>query len=266
MGIPLLSGRLPGREDTDRTEPVFVIDETLARRYWPNADPLGARLMWHLGNDETLTGRVIGVVGRVKFRGLAADAPSSAYWWFPQAPTREFVLAVRSTDDAVSIASPVSDAIRRIDPSQPVTDVRALAAFVADDLARPRFAMLLMGGFAAVALLLAGLGLYGVVAFWVARRTSEIAVRVAIGARAGDVLWLVMRRTVLLVAGGVAIGLAASIAAARAIAGLLYGVTPADPTALVLATLFLVLVAMLAAYLPARRALHVDPIVALRAD
>jgi ABC-type antimicrobial peptide transport system permease subunit len=100
----------------------------------------------------------------------------------------------------------------------------------------------------------------------VARRTSEIAVRVAIGARAGDVLWLVMRRTVLLVAGGVAIGLAASIAAARAIAGLLYGVTPADPTALVLATLFLVLVAMLAAYLPARRALHVDPIVALRAD
>jgi putative ABC transport system permease protein len=266
MGIPLLSGRLPGREDTDRTEPVFVIDETLARRYWPNADPLGARLMWHLGNDETLTGRVIGVVGRVKFRGLAADAPSSAYWWFPQAPTREFVLAVRSTDDAVSVASPVSDAIRRIDPSQPVTDVRALAAFVADDLARPRFAMLLMGGFAAVALLLAGLGLYGVVAFWVARRTSEIAVRVAIGARAGDVLWLVMRRTVLLVAGGVAIGLAASIAAARAIAGLLYGVTPADPTALVLATLFLVLVAMLAAYLPARRALHVDPIVALRAD
>jgi ABC-type antimicrobial peptide transport system permease subunit len=105
-----------------------------------------------------------------------------------------------------------------------------------------------------------------VVAFWVARRTSEIALRMAIGAQSGDVLWLVMRRTVLLVAGGVAIGLAASMASARALAGLLYGVTPADPAALTLATLFLVLVALLAAYLPARRALHVDPIVALKSE
>ena len=104
------------------------------------------------------------------------------------------------------------------------------------------------------------------VAFWVARRTSEIALRVAIGAEPGDVLWLVMRRPVVLVSGGVAIGLVASMASARMLAGLLYGVTPADPSALMLATLFLVLVAMLAAYLPARRALHVDPVVALRAD
>jgi len=267
MGIPLISGRLPGREDTDTTEPVFVIDEMLARRYWPNGDSLGARLTWHRGNNETLTGRVIGVVGRVKFRGLAADAPSSAYWWFPQAPSREFVLAVRSTNDAAaSVASAVIGAIRRIDPNQPVADVRALAAFVADDLARPRFAMQLLGGFAVVALLLAGMGLYGVVAFWVARRTSEIALRVAIGAQPGDVLWLVMRRTVLLVGSGVALGLVASIASARVLGGLLYGVTPADPTALVLATVFLVLVSMLAAYLPARRALDVDAIEALRAE
>jgi putative ABC transport system permease protein len=126
--------------------------------------------------------------------------------------------------------------------------------------------MQLLGGFAVVALLLAGMGLYGVVAFWVARRTSEIALRVAVGARPGDVLWLVMRRTVLLVGGGVVIGLVASMLSARALGGLLYGVTPADPIALVLATVFLVLVAMLAAYLPARRALRVDPIVALRTD
>jgi putative ABC transport system permease protein len=115
-------------------------------------------------------------------------------------------------------------------------------------------------------LLLAGIGLYGVVAFWVARRTNEIALRVAVGAQSGDVLWLVMRRTVLLVGGGVAIGLGASVAFAKALAGLLYGVTPADPVALTLATLFLVAIAMLAVYLPARRALHVDPIVALRAE
>ena len=266
MGIPLLGGRLPGREDTDTTEPVFVIDEALARRYWPNADPVGAHLTWHRDNNERWTGVVIGVVGSVKFRGLAADAPASAYWWFPQTPTRDFSLVVRSTTDAASVASAVTGAIRRIDPNQAVADVRALAAFVSDDLARPRFAMQLLGGFSVVALLLAGMGLYGVVAFWVARRTSEIGLRVAIGAQPGDVLWLVMRRTVLLVGGGVAIGLIASMASAKALAGLLYGVTPADPTALVLATLFLVLVAMLAAYLPARRALHVDPVVALRAD
>jgi predicted permease len=266
MGIPLLSGRLPGREDTEKTEPVFLIDESLARRYWPNGDAVGAYLTWHRDNNATLTGRVIGIVGSVRFRGLASDAPSSAYWWFPQAPARELALAVRSTGDAASLAPVVSALIQRLDPNQPVADVRALADFVAEDMSRPRFAMELLGGFALVALLLAGMGLYGVVAFWVARRTSEIALRVAIGARAGDVLLLVMRRTILLVGVGVAIGLAASIAFARALAGLLYSVTPADPTALLSATLFLVAVAMLAVYLPARRALQVDPIVALRAD
>jgi predicted permease len=266
MGIPLLRGRLPGRQDTDTTEPVFVIDEALARRYWPNADPMGAHLTWHVGDDERLTGVVIGVVGSVKFLGLAADAPASAYLWFPQAPTRDFALVVRATGDAASVATVVTGAIRQIDPNQAVADIRALAALVSDDLARPRFAMRLLGSFAVVALLLAGMGLYGVVAFWVAQRTSEIGLRVAIGAQPRDVLWLVMRRTVLLVGGGVTLGIVASIVSAKALAGLLYGVAPSDPTALTLATLFLVLVAMLAAYLPARRALHVDPIVALRAD
>jgi len=266
MGIPLLSGRLPGREDTETSEPVFVIDESLARRYWPNADAVGAHLTWHRENNELLTGRVIGIVGSVRFLGLASDAPSSAYWWFPQAPTRDFALAVRSTSDAASLAPVVSSVIKRLDPNQPVADVRALADFVAEDLSRPRFAMQLLGGFAVVALLLAGMGLYGVVAFWVARRASEIALRVAIGAQPGDVLWLVMRRTVLLVGGGVTIGLGASVAIANTLTSLLYSVTPADPAALTLATLFLIAVAMLAAYLPARRALQVDPIVALRAD
>jgi putative ABC transport system permease protein len=265
MGIPLLRGRLPGREDTATTEPVFVIDEALARRYWPNGDPVGAHLTWDHNND-TLTGVVIGVVGSVKFLGLAADAPAGAYWWFPQVPTRDFALAVRSTTDAAAVAPIVTGAIRQIDANQAVADVRTLAAFVSDDLARPRFAMQLLGGFAVVALLLAGMGLYGVVAFWVARRTSEIGLRVAIGAQPLDVLWLVMGRTVLLVAGGVALGVVASIMAAKALVGLLYGVTPADPTALALATVFLVTIALLASYLPARRALRVDPMVALRTE
>jgi putative ABC transport system permease protein len=266
MGIPLLSGRLPGREDSETSEPVFVIDESLARRYWPTGDAVGAHLTWYRDNNEKLTGRVIGIVGSVRFLGLARDAPLSAYWWFPQVPTRDFSVVTRSTSGAASIAPIVSAVIRRLDPNQPVVDVRALAEFVSDDLSRPRFAMQLLGGFAVVALLLAGMGLYGVVAFWVARRTSEIALRVAVGAQSGDVLWLVMRRTVLLVGGGVAIGLGASVAFAKALAGLLYAVTPADPVALMLATLFLVAIAMLAVYLPARRALRVDPIAALRAE
>jgi predicted permease len=266
MGIPLLDGRLPGREDTAKSEPVFVIDELLARRYWPDGDAVGAHLTWHRENNQTLTGKVIGIVGSVKFLGLAADAPPSAYWWFPQAPAREFALAIRASGDAASAAPIVSRVIGQLDPNQPVADVRALAEFVADDLSRPRFAMELLGGFAVVALLLAGVGLYGVVAFWVVRRTSEIALRMAIGAQPGEVLWLVMRRTVLLVGGGLAIGLAASMAFARALAGLLYGVAPADPATLILATIFLVAVALLAVYLPARRALQVDPIVALRVD
>jgi putative ABC transport system permease protein len=266
MGIPLVAGRLPGRSDTEMTEPVFVVDEVLARQHWPNGNPVGAHLTWYRDDDQMLTGVIIGVVGSVRYRGLAADAPPSAYWWFPQTPSRDFALAVRATGDASAIAPVVSAAVRRVDPNQPVADVRTLASFVADDLAQPRFAVQLLGGFAIVALLLAGMGLYGVVAFWVARRTSEIGVRVAIGARPHDVLWLVMRRTSVLVVAGVIVGVAASLASARLLGRLLYGVTPADPAALLLATVFLLLVAMLAAYLPARRALRVDPMVALRGD
>jgi putative ABC transport system permease protein len=245
---------------------VFVIDETLARRYWPGASPLGAHLTWHLDETQRLTGAVIGVVGSVRFGGLAADAPASAYWWSPQVPTRELAIVVRATGDAASVAPVVSGAIGRIDPNQAVADIRPLAAFVSDDLARPRFAMQLLGGFAVAALILAGLGLYGVVAFWVARRTSEIAIRVAVGAQPSDVLWLVLRRTVLLVVGGVAVGVIGSLASARALVGLLHGVTPADPATVVMAALFLIVIALLAAYLPARRALHVDPVVALKVE
>src|SRR4029453_19287653 len=115
-----------GREDTDTTEPVFVIDEALARGYWPNADPVGAHLTWHRDNNERWTGVVIGVVGSVKFRGLASVAPASAYWWFPQAPTRYFWVLFLWPPDAASVASAMTGAVRRIDPNQAVADVRAL--------------------------------------------------------------------------------------------------------------------------------------------
>jgi putative ABC transport system permease protein len=264
MGIPLRRGRLPGDADTERTEPVFVIDEALARRYWPDADPIGTRLVWDLGDDERLAGEIIGVVGSVRWGGLAVDAPAGAYWWFPQAPRRELAIAVRTTGSPASMAGLVSAQVRAIDAGQPLAAVRPLEAFVTDDLARPRFTMLLLGGFAAAALLLAVIGLYGVIAFSAAQRTREIGVRVALGAQHRDILRLVMRRGIVLVGIGLAIGFAAALASGRVVANLLYGVTPGDPATLLGVTLFLAAVAVVAIYVPARRAVRADPLAALR--
>jgi putative ABC transport system permease protein len=266
MGIPLRRGRLPDDADTERTEPVFVIDENLARRYWPDADPIGTRLAWDLGDGETIAGEIIGVVGSVRWAGLARDAPAGAYWWFPQRPGRELAIVARATGNPASIAALVSAQVRAIDADQPVAAVRPLEAFITDDLARPHFTMLLLGGFATAALLLVAIGLYGVIAFSVAQRTREIGVRVALGAQHRDILRLVMRRGIVLVGIGLAIGIAAALASGRVVASLLYGVTPGDPANLLGVTLFLAAVAAVAIYVPARRALRVQPLAALRTE
>ena len=266
MGIPLLRGRLPGAVDTERTRPVFVIDDGLAQRYWPNADPIGARLTWRKGEGQSLSGEIIGVVGRVRWASMTAGSNPTTYFWFPQGPDREIAIAARVVGDPSAIAEIISAQVRAIDPNQPVAEVRAMEDFVSADLARPRFTTLLVGSFAAAALLLTAIGVYGVIAFGVAQRTREIGVRVALGAQHRDVLRLVMQRGVLLVGAGLAIGIPGTLATGRAAAGLLYGVSPRDPTTLLAVTLFLAAVGMLATYLPARRATRVDPMVALRAD
>jgi len=266
MGIPLVRGRLPGSADTDRTQPVFVIDEALARRYWPDENPIGARLTWHTGEGERLSGEIIGVVGSVRWQGMAADPPAAAYWWFPQAPGSELTIVARTGGDPVALAGAIAAQVRAIDPNQPVAEIRPLGDLVAADLARPRFTMLLLGGFAVAALLLAAIGLYGVMAFGVTQRTREIGVRVALGAQSGDVLRLVMRRGLQLTGAGLAIGTVAALAMGRVVAGLLYGITPTDPVTLLSVALFLVGVAAAAIYIPARRAMRLDPIEALRAE
>jgi putative ABC transport system permease protein len=156
--------------------------------------------------------------------------------------------------------------VTMIDANQPVGDVRPMREFVADDLAQPRFTMLLLGSFAGAALLLAAIGLYGVMAFGVTQRTREIGVRVALGAQDADVLRLVMHRGMLLTGTGLAIGFVAALALGRVLAGLLYGITPTDPVTLLTVALFLAAVALVATYLPARRAARLDPMVALRAE
>ena len=264
MRIPLIRGRLPRETDTERTPPVFVIDEELARRYWPNEDPIGARLIWRRDGVVRLAGEIIGVVGGVRWAGRAASAQPTAYRWFPQDPGREINIAARTDRDPEQLAALIAAQVREIDPNQPVGQVRAMDDFVSDDLARPRFTMLLLSAVAGAALLMAAIGLYSVIAFWVTQRTREIGVRVALGAQYGDVLKLVMRRGAVLFGAGIAIGLVATLALGRAVSGLLYGIKPSDPSTFFAAALVLAGVAMLATYVPARRAARVDPLVALK--
>jgi putative ABC transport system permease protein len=263
MGIPLLRGRVPGAADSEATEPVFVIDETLASLYWPGQNPIGTRLVWRSGG---MSGEIVGVVGSVRWIGVATNPQPTTYFWFPQDPGRELTIVARTVGNPADMAASISAQVMALDPNQPVAEIRPMRDFVSADLARPRFTMLLLGGFAATALLLAAIGVYGVIAFGVTQRTREIGVRIALGAQRRDVLRLVMQRATLLIGTGLAIGIAAVLVLGRFVASLVYGITPNDPATLVAIAVFLAAVATLATYLPARGAARVDPILALRAE
>jgi putative ABC transport system permease protein len=263
MGIPLRRGRLPAPSDHERAQPVFVIDDELARRFWPNQDPIGTRVTFDVGDNKTTTGEVIGVVGSVHWRGLAAEPEPTTYFWFPQAPLRELAIVARTVGAPADMAGPVAAQVAALDASQPVSEVRSMSELVTADLAQPRFVMLLLAGFAAVALLLAALGLYGAVSFGTAQRTREIGIRMALGAHRRDILRLVLHGGLRLAAIGTILGIAATFALGRLVTGLLYGVTVADPTTLLAVATLVGLIALLAVYIPARRATLLDPTAAL---
>lgn len=266
MGIPLLRGRRPGRSDTERTQPVVVIDEELARRYWPQEDPIGARLIWRTRQNQTFAAEVIGVVGAVRWTGLSADPQATAYWWFPQRPDQRLTIVVRTTGDAAAMSRLVAGEVAALDPGQPVAEVRGMRDLVAADLDQSRFTMLLIGAFAAAALLLAAIGLYGVIAVGVTERTREIGVRMALGAARGDVIGMVMRGGLLPAGAGLIVGMAAALLLGRLLASLLFGVAPTDAATFACGSIFLAIVSALAAYFPARRAARLDPAVTLRAE
>ena len=265
MGIPLLRGRLPGSADSDNTEAVFIIDDRLSRLYWPNGDAIGARLVWQR-EGTTLAGQVIGIVGSVRWKTRAEASDGFAYWWFPNAPDRDLAVVARVTGNPTAAATLLAAKVKDIDPNQPVGQIRAMEEFVADDLARPRFTMLLLSSFALAALLLAAVGLYGVIAFTVTQRTREIGVRVALGAQHREVVRFVMQRGLVLIGTGLTLGIAATLALGRLISGLLFGVTPTDPATLLAVVAFLVVIALVATYVPARRAALIEPLLALRAE
>jgi predicted permease len=267
MGIPLVRGRALSAADRDGGPTVAVVDEFTARRLWPDADPIGQRFraVWM---KPWVT--VVGVVGSVKRDSLSSAGEVSVY--LPTTHTAGFsfptqmTLVVRSEARVADLAPRIRSAVGRVDATVPVSPPRLVATLVSNSVARARFTVVLLATFALVALSLGAVGIYGVVAYAVARRTREIGVRMALGARATDVLAMVLRSGGSLTAAGVALGTVAALAASRLLSGFLFGVTPSDPAVFIAVPALLGAVAVGACAIPARRAARVDPVVALRSD
>jgi putative ABC transport system permease protein len=265
MSIPLLSGRKLMDQDIATSPRVAVISETMARRFWPNENAVGKRIaVGRIRSDRDWT-NVVGVVKDVRQFELTAEPKPQMYLSYRQAGFFDAQDLVVKTDvDTASIAATVRKAVWDIDKDQPVSNIRTMEDILADSIARQRFSMLLLAIFAGVALVLAGVGIYGVMSYSVAQRTHEIGIRMALGAQTGAVLKLAVGYGMKLVIAGIVIGLIAAFALTRVMATLLFGVTATDLTTFTLISLLLVAVAALASYIPARRATKVNPIIALR--
>ena len=266
MGVPLTEGRLFGAGDDERAPPVMLVNESFAHRAFPGASAIGRRVRFD--GDDTPWRTIVGVVGDVKHMGLARDEGPAIYQPHAQKPiyVHRMTLIVRSASDPAQLVRAARAAVSAIDPALAVYDDTTMTALLARSVASPRFYAALFAVFALVALVLAAIGVYGVIAYLVAQRTKEIGIRMALGARRADILWLVVGRGLALALGGVTAGLAGSLATSRALAGLLFGVGPFDVATYAAAALLLVGVAVLACALPARRALGADPLVALREE
>ena len=261
MRIPLRKGRLFTAEDKQGAPRVLMINETMARRFWPNRDPIGKRVGSGAPQDWMT---VVGVVGDVRHMSLAQEPDAEIFLPFAQNPQPAMKLVMRTASDPLRSASALRQAVMEVDRDQPVSRVASMEQNLSNSVATKRFATTLLGIFATVALVLAIVGIYGVISFSVTRRQQEIGVRMALGARGGDVLRMVVGQGILLALIGVAIGLAAAFPLTRVIGSLLYGVRATDPAVYAGVALLLVAVAALASYLPARRAARMDPVVALR--
>jgi putative ABC transport system permease protein len=264
LGIPVLRGRGFDERDTEHGQSVFMINEELARRYFPDRDPIGQRISFEW--DDMVTGEIVGIVGNVREMGPREPPSPAIYRTYSQMPMPQMTLVIRTDGDPLALASSTAAVVRELDPAQPVAEVRTMEHVLADTVARPRLILYVLGGFAAVALLLAALGLYGIVSYSVTQRRREIGVRVALGAQRRDVLRPILREGMLLTALGLALGFAASFASTQVMQSLLFEVEATDPLTLAAVALFLAATALAASYVPARRATRLDPVVALRMD
>ncbi|MBI1765485.1 MAG: ABC transporter permease [Acidobacteria bacterium] len=268
LGIPLQSGRYFNAGDHEQAQPVVIVNETMAQKYWPGEEPLGKR--FKLGGPDAKTPwmTIVGVVADVRQMGM--DVAVKPEMYFPQRQVRSHAfftprdLVLRTRVEPLTLAAAVRTAIHAVDPEQPVANIQTLAEVLSGESAMRRTGMTLLVSFAVLALLLAALGLYGVLSYFVTQHTPEIGVRMALGARPSDVLRLVLRQGMTLVLGGVALGLLGAAVLTRLMKSLVFGIGANDPLTFVLVPLLLCAVALLACWLPARRATKVDPLVALR--
>jgi putative ABC transport system permease protein len=266
MGTPLLDGRTFGDADNATAPRVVVINESLARRTWPGENPIGRRLKQGWPEMTTPWREVIGVVGDVKFEGLAENTPLQVYMPLAQEPTPDLAIAVRTAVPPASVQASIETAIRAVDRDLPIFTVRTMERVIDTSVGRERMSVLVLSVFAFVALVLASVGLYGLVAHSVTERTHEIGVRMALGANPRDVIALVVGEGLSMAVAGVVVGLAGSLALAQSIRTLLFGVAPTDPPTFAAVTALLLGVATIACSLPAWRATRLDPTEALRAE
>jgi putative ABC transport system permease protein len=264
MGIPIVAGRAISPADTEQSPLVVVISQGLARRAWPNASPLGKKIL--VGRFPGFA-EVVGVAGDVKNNGLAREPMAEMYTPYPQRPWPAMQFAVRSAGaDALALVNAVRAAVQDVDRELPITRVETMDAALADSISTERLMTWLLLAFAAVALLMAAVGLYGVIAYTVAQRTQEIGVRVALGADPRAVVRLVAAEGLRLTAAGMIAGTLAAAVVSRAMRGMLFDISPADPLTYGAVLALFALTACAALVIPARRALSVDPLTALRAE
>jgi putative ABC transport system permease protein len=263
MGIPLLGGREFTEGDNAGARRVMVINQTMAREYWPHEDPIG-QLVTMKDWGPPLTGEIVGIVGDVKANGLDAVVGPMIYWPYSQFPQLFNTIVVRSEDDPLRLLPAVKGAIWSIDKNQPISKAETLDQILAESLARRHLYMVLLGIFSSAALLLATVGIYSMVSHSVSQRTHEMGIRLAIGAERKNVLLLVLIQGAKVALLGIAVGIAAALALTRLMSNLLFGVSATDPLTFVAVAMLLTLVALLTSCIPARRAMRVDPMVALR--
>jgi putative ABC transport system permease protein len=266
LGIQLQRGRGISEQDVFKAPPVMLVSQSLANRFWPNEDPIGKRikLPWNPGRNDEPWWIVVGVVGDVKQYG--PDKPTAMALYVPHAqyPVSFMTLVVRTSTDPSEMIGLVRQAVQKLDSDLVPTDAATMEQVMADSIQSRRFSMILLGAFAALALALAAVGIYGVMSYVVAQRTVELAIRMALGARTVDVLSLILKSAFGLALSGIAIGALGAFVLTRLMKSLLFGVAPTDATTFVVVCIGLIGVALVACYLPARRATKVDPIVALR--
>jgi putative ABC transport system permease protein len=262
MEMPIIHGRSFTQLDNEKSPLVVIISETMARRYWPNEDPLGQKI----GRGPDRWREIVGIVKDVKHFGLDANTPPTMYFPMQQVPARAMNLVVRTSGDPLSLAPALRTQVWTGDRNLAIAGLGTMSDLVSSSISQQRFILLMLGCFAAVALILAAIGIYGVMSYAVSQRTHEIGIRMALGARMTDVLKLVFRNGIALTSIGVAIGITLAFALTRLMSSFLFGVTPTDAMTFAIVSAGLVVVALAACYIPARRATKVDPLVALRCE